>query len=442
MLASSRHSKKVWLERVDVIHLPLMRADRNLFMNFDIAIWCIEKYPELLNSSNYIYYTHPDPIRTSNKDRICDTFNRVSKVFTMNSRDATRLVEMGVSADRVQTVLGGFDPKMFAPKKGHQGKKIAVIGAYYDRKNPDRLLALAKSSPDLSFLVISPEPEALVNKGLDWRNWEHFSDLMALPNIEFVEVAHAEHPALHSDIGVFLSLATMEGGPIPLLECLASGIPAVITPTGFAHDVVAEGRNGFLIPFDADDETIRRAIFQCSDLQSEEISKSVRGLSWSDLGKTIAQYLVVSFTGGETVQFSSKTYGQFLLDSGWHIIEPGGIWSKSKRATIRVPLEWRQAGVYQLTFRIWAFDRPDGKAHPVSVWMNDREVKRLANLGTNPEPLTIEVPAEKVSRYGEVIDFRCEELLCSSMLNPASVKSLGVRLGRLDITFVDGETEG
>jgi glycosyltransferase involved in cell wall biosynthesis len=50
-----------------------------------------------------------------------------------------------------------------------------------------------------------------------------------------------------------------EGGPLALLESLASGVPVVSTRTGMAEDVIEDGGNGALVEVDDVDGMVERA---------------------------------------------------------------------------------------------------------------------------------------------------------------------------------------
>lgn len=55
-------------------------------------------------------------------------------------------------------------------------------------------------------------------------------------------------PELYRAMDVFALSSLWEGGPITLLEAMASGLPVVATPVGFVPEVVRDGMNGFLVP--------------------------------------------------------------------------------------------------------------------------------------------------------------------------------------------------
>lgn len=52
-----------------------------------------------------------------------------------------------------------------------------------------------------------------------------------------------------SILDVYVSCSDVEGGPIGALDAMATGVPIVITPTGFAADIVKHGVNGFFMKF-------------------------------------------------------------------------------------------------------------------------------------------------------------------------------------------------
>jgi len=51
-------------------------------------------------------------------------------------------------------------------------------------------------------------------------------------------------------LDVYWVTSRIEGGPVPLLEAMASGVCCVSTPVGMARDVVVDGENGLMAPFD------------------------------------------------------------------------------------------------------------------------------------------------------------------------------------------------
>jgi glycosyltransferase involved in cell wall biosynthesis len=60
--------------------------------------------------------------------------------------------------------------------------------------------------------------------------------------------ARTDVPELYRAMDVFALSSLWEGGPITLLEAMASGIPVVATPVGFVPEILRDGVNGLLVP--------------------------------------------------------------------------------------------------------------------------------------------------------------------------------------------------
>jgi glycosyltransferase involved in cell wall biosynthesis len=86
----------------------------------------------------------------------------------------------------------------------------------------------------------------------------------------------------------YLSLAHNEGGPIPLMEALASGTPVVATSTGFSPDLI-NSSNGVLIPKSPDLSETREAILYAMSLKPmvEQADLLEGKYDWKDLGNLL-----------------------------------------------------------------------------------------------------------------------------------------------------------
>ena len=82
----------------------------------------------------------------------------------------------------------------------------------------------------------------------------------------------SEMPALYHAIDAYVISSREEGGPVALLEAMASGVPVISTRVGMPADLISDGRNGFLVNVEdagrlaagvirlMDDDTLRRRI--------------------------------------------------------------------------------------------------------------------------------------------------------------------------------------
>lgn len=118
--------------------------------------------------------------------------------------------------------------------------------------------------------------------------WEHFGDgteqeaLEAMAQQRFGShiswkfhgrLPNQELPQRYRELDpdLFLTTSSTEGGvPVSLQEAFAMGIPAAGTDVGGIPDLVLDGQTGYLLPADADGETVCRAILKFRAASPEE----------------------------------------------------------------------------------------------------------------------------------------------------------------------------
>jgi glycosyltransferase involved in cell wall biosynthesis len=264
-------------------NLPLPPAKAYFFAHYSYFAVCLRLHPILWNRQSFIYYTHPKGIMTD--DQFAYVMNQSTKVICMCSQFAERLVHCGVNPEKVTYVLGAADPDMFPP---HQRSGDGVIGfctAYYPRKDPERILNIIKLLPHRKFILI----------GKDWEKYENFSELIALPNLSYVQVPYSEYPQYYAAMDVFVSPAKLEGGPIPLIESMMCNVVPVASKTGFAPDIITHGENGLLFEIDSSSEEISELIEQAFQIKSD-IRKTVEHLSWKNFSLDIQKLIESSGT--------------------------------------------------------------------------------------------------------------------------------------------------
>ena len=116
---------------------------------------------------------------------------------------------------------------------------VGHCSGFQPRKAPERVLDVARAMPERRFILL----------GRRWEQWSRYAELQSLANFRYVEGLYEDYPEWYAKMDVFLSPSAVEGGPLPLLEAMASNCVPVTSRTGFAPDVITHGQNGFL--FDA-----------------------------------------------------------------------------------------------------------------------------------------------------------------------------------------------
>jgi glycosyltransferase involved in cell wall biosynthesis len=100
----------------------------------------------------------------------------------------------------------------------------------------------------------------------------------------FGYIPHEEFPRYYTAADVFVFPSLNEGMSNSLLEALASGLPVIATPTGGTDELITEGSNGFVVPFQdpqaiaskleslINDRDLARSMGQASRSKAESMS--------------------------------------------------------------------------------------------------------------------------------------------------------------------------
>jgi glycosyltransferase involved in cell wall biosynthesis len=180
------------------------------------------------------------------------------------------LVGLGIDPEKIVMIPYGVDVDCFRPPTPAERHRLRerlglrpeafVVGFCAkktsdssSRKGIDTLLRaitqLHRRMSDVSLLIVGPGWSDLLNKvRADGLNCVH------LPFI----ASHEEFAKMYRCLDTYWITSRIEGGPVPLLEAMSSGVPCVTTPVGMAPDLVRDGENGFLVPFDDAEAFIRQ----------------------------------------------------------------------------------------------------------------------------------------------------------------------------------------
>lgn len=203
--------------------------------------------------------------------------DRADAVMTVCRQWHEHLQANGVAADRLVRVPNGVDTDAFAPPTAEQRRAVrARLGLPRDafvvgfcgkrssdahgRKGLDVLIEaigqLTKRVPHAALLLVGP-------------GWEDVVQQQRAAGITCVQspfvAAHAEVAAFYQAMNLFWVTARVEGGPVPLMEAMACGCPAVSTPVGIARELIDDGVNGALAPMDDAAAIVERTVTVARD---------------------------------------------------------------------------------------------------------------------------------------------------------------------------------
>ncbi len=155
-----------------------------------------------------------------------------------------RLVALGVPADRIQRVRRGVDLALFDPARrdraalaarlGSDGPVALYVGRLSNEKNLDGLLAAWRevyaANPAARLVVVGEGPRAVSGPGV-----------IATGPLHGEEIA-----TMFASADVFAFASETETFGNVVVEAAASGLPAVVTTGGAAHEHVVEGVTGLV----------------------------------------------------------------------------------------------------------------------------------------------------------------------------------------------------
>ena len=226
-------------------------------------------------TSVFVWYTHPreeDPVAVA---KLLLAFEKVTKVIFACESNRRVWLDRGLAEEKAVVVLGAADPELFRSHERGRGL-VGLSSSFYERKNPDCLLELVKLLPHRDFLLL----------GRKWNQYARFEELRALANFSYRSAPYREYPAIYETFDVFLSMSTLEGGPIPLVEAMMSNAVPVASRTGFAPDLIQHGKNGFIFDLDASAETIAEMIEDAFTLPGN-VRETVERYSWDNFSRAI-----------------------------------------------------------------------------------------------------------------------------------------------------------
>ena len=187
----------------------------------------------------------------------------VEKWHTSCEITKNKLVELGVSEEKIRIIPIGVDNKNYAPlvssekalkKKTMEIKEDAIVIGYFQKdgngwgegetpkliKGPDIFCnVIEKIAKEYKIHVLLSGPaRGYVKKRLKRANipYSHY---------EFEEAKKVSD--LYKVIDVYMVTSREEGGPRAILESMASGVPIISTKVGQAPDIIKNEENGILV---------------------------------------------------------------------------------------------------------------------------------------------------------------------------------------------------
>jgi glycosyltransferase involved in cell wall biosynthesis len=232
---------------------------------------------------------------------------------------AEDLSERGADMRRVFYVPYGVDAEQFKPASDAERASIrnnlgiaahaTVVGFFGknssnddDRKGIDvftkAVLELQLRAPELAVLIVGPGWKELVSSlnssGVRCIWLPFVRDLDGL-----AKMYHA--------LDFYWVTARVEGGPVTLLEAMSSEICCLTTPAGLAREIVRDGQNAVLLPFNDAEGFAERATALASDaVERKRLGRNARKTILAEMHVAVTAPLVCEVYAGAFQNFAAR----------------------------------------------------------------------------------------------------------------------------------------
>lgn len=257
---------------------PLPPSRRYFFSHYMYYVQALRVLSPVYRAHCYVFATHLEPAKHRiDSHQLAQLLNGSDGVICMNQALLQSLQQLGTAAEKLFVVVGAADPVTYRPHVRGPNGKVGFCSAYYERKSPDLVLDIVRRLPHRPFVLL----------GRGWDKYPHFDELRSMANFEYVEVPYTEYPRYYAQMSVFVSASELEGGPIPLLEAMMSNVVPVASRTGFAPDIIAPARNGYLFDVGSNADTVCPLIEQAYELDCD-VHETVRHCSWDEFAAQLS----------------------------------------------------------------------------------------------------------------------------------------------------------
>lgn len=258
------------------VKFPLPKYGAYFFSYPSIFESFLKSNPAQYKNRSIVNYTH-NMDELGNLQHQSEILNQAYSVHFNCSRDAEVLVEAGLEPTKIRLVFGAVDDDCIQQRSiVREPKTILLASRYSERKGLNIFPRIVELLPEWKFIILG-------------RGWEDFlkeTNLESNSNIEYIFFNKETRNNTMSRASIFLSLSKLEGGPMPLIESMSMGVIPVATDTGFARDVIMDGRNGKIIPNPPTAEQVCEAILMADDLVDSPRA-SVQHLNWNRISNIV-----------------------------------------------------------------------------------------------------------------------------------------------------------
>lgn len=231
------------------------------------------------NSQKRLMLTHFEPAERV-PSNVLKFLSRWERILVQNQAMKNQLVEKSPIdiESKIVVYYGAIDRSVYFPNATNKrGDFVLIVGDCKPRKNPSLVREVVKYCKEVKFVI----------HGNGWEDYLDVHNKKEFPNLEYRQFRLENNSWLMREASLLLSLSTIEGGPIPLLEALASGTKVICTDTGFAKEIVRDNM-GIVLSTQSTAAEISVEIRDCLQKLERKESDLLNGrFTWRDLAEKI-----------------------------------------------------------------------------------------------------------------------------------------------------------
>jgi glycosyltransferase involved in cell wall biosynthesis len=217
--------------------------------------------------------------------------NAYQVVYCTGAADAAHLRHAGVASAHWQS--SGVDAAFFIdetePQANATVSDVVCVANFFPVKNLSLVIQIARALPNVRFVLIGDGPERLELAAACQKE--------ALHNVRFAGRLSSQEVAQQLRASrIFLSTSFSEGTPTALLEAMACGLPVVTSCSNDYRELIAIGRNGFIV----DNFNAKSYVKLIDELLSNQVlhddiatrnKAAARRHAWSEVAKRITDWM-------------------------------------------------------------------------------------------------------------------------------------------------------
>jgi len=232
------HPKEVTAEKIKEVRDNLAWADIVDLQYWNTARQLLEQIPELREKK--LMLTHHNQ-----KDLLAFDWKDIN-LHIVHTRRAEEILRADGGYENVMQIPYGFDLSFFTYLEDYkpETKYIGYCGRVVPWKG---LKEIARAAYELGYKILAM---GKIDKPNYWAeiSEEHRNNI----NFEYMDVDDDQRLEFYHQLAIYVgnSGPNHEEGTMPLQEAMASGIPVLTTPAGVADDIIEDGINGVITPFD------------------------------------------------------------------------------------------------------------------------------------------------------------------------------------------------